>query len=194
MTNTSFGSAGYALMVAYNQDQKSQPNGKTYAPVAFGSKLLSSPQPKMSFYLNECLAIYIALLDFRHILWETTQSTIVSTDDKSVTQFFQTKVFSPALWKVCDYALKFNFEIVHIAGGSVNTAPDFLSRLELKVTEKIRLKIWEDVQTTLIEVTTSSSDVADEEHVFFTQTDNGSESQEQALERKNNLSEVWGNG
>ena len=63
-------------------------------------------------------------------------------------------------------------------------AADFLSRLELKVTEKIRFKIREDIQTTPIEVTTSSSDVADEEQGFFTQTDNDKESQEQTLERK----------
>ena len=66
--------------------------------------------------------------------------------------------------------------------GTVNTAADFLSRLELKVTEKIRLKIMEDIHTTLIEVTTSSSDVADEEHFFFTHADDGNESEKQTLE------------
>ena len=79
--------------------------------------------------------------------------------------------------------LQFNFKVAHIAG-SVNTAADFLSRLELKVTEKIRLKIREDIQTTSIEVTTSSSDVADEEHIFFTHADDGNESDEHTLERK----------
>ena len=79
--------------------------------------------------------------------------------------------------------LQFNFKIAHIAG-SFNTAADFLSRLELKVTEKIRPKIREDFQTTPIEVTTSSSDVADEERVFFTHADDGQESEEQTLERK----------
>ena len=79
--------------------------------------------------------------------------------------------------------LQFNFKIADIAG-SVNTAADFLSRLELKVTEKIRLKIREVIQTTPIEVTTSSSDVADEEQVFFTQTDNDNESEEETFERK----------
>ena len=74
-------------------------------------------------------------------------------------------------------------KIAHFAG-SVNTAADFLSRLELKVTEKIRLKIREYIQTTPIELTTSSSDVADEEQLLFTQTDNNDESEEQALERK----------
>ena len=76
--------------------------------------------------------------------------------------FFQTKAIPTALWNACDYVLQFDLKIAHIAG-SVNTAAEFGSRLELKVTEKIRLKIREDTQTTPIEVTTSSSVVADEE-------------------------------
>ena len=128
----------------------------------------------------------MAFLEFAHILWEATQPTIVLTDNKSVTRFFQTKAIPPALWKACDYVLQFNFKIAHIAG-SVNTAADFLSRLELKVTEKIRLKIREDIHTTPIEVTTSSSDVADEEQIFFTHADDGKESEEQTLERKEQL-------
>ena len=79
--------------------------------------------------------------------------------------------------------LQFNFKIAHIAG-SVDTAADFLSRLELKVREKIHLKIREDIQTTPIEVTTTSSDIADEDHFFFTQTDKKDESEEQTIERK----------
>ena len=110
----------------------------------------------------------------QQLTWQTT---------KSVTRFFQTKAMPPALWNACDYVLQFNFKIAHIAG-SVNTAADFLSRLELKVTEKIRLKIREDIQTIPIEVTTSSSDVADEEHFFFTHADDSNESEEQTLERK----------
>ena len=125
----------------------------------------------------------MAFLEFAHILWEATTPTIVLTDNKSVTRFFQTMAIPPALWNACNYVLQFNFKIAHIAG-SVNTAADFLSRLELKVTEKICLKIREDIQTTPIEVTTSSSDVADEEQEFFTQIDNDIESEEQALERK----------
>ena len=113
----------------------------------------------------------------------SNKATIVLTDNKSVTRFFQTKAIPPALWNACDYVLQFNFKIAHIAG-SVNTAADFLSRLELKVTEKIRLKIREDIQTTPIEVTTSSSDVADEEQIFFTSANDAKESEEQTLERK----------
>ena len=183
MIDASFRSAGYALMIEDNPDQKIQSKRKTYAPVAFGSKIFSPAQLKMSIYSKEFLAIYMAFLEFAHILWEATKPTIVLTDNKSVTRFFQTKAIPPALWNACDYVLQFNFKIAHIAG-SVNTAADFLSRLELKVTEKIRLKIREDIQTTPIEVTTSSSDVADEEQIFFTSADDATKSEEQTLERK----------
>ena len=125
----------------------------------------------------------MAFLEFAYILSEATQPTIVLTDNESVTRFFQTKAIPPALWNACDYVLQYNFTIAHIAG-SVNTAADFLSRLELKVTENLRLKIREDIHTTPIEVTTSSSDVADEEQVFFTHANNGKESEEQTFEWK----------
>ena len=156
---------------------------KTYAPLAFGSKNSSPAQFKKSIYSKEFLANYTALLEFAHFLWQGTKPTIVLTGNKSVTRFFQTKAIPPVLWNACDYVLQFNFKIEHTAG-SVNTAVDFLSRLEPKVTEKIRLKIREDIQTTPIEVTTSSSDVADEEQFFFTQADKNEKSKEQTLERK----------
>ena len=79
--------------------------------------------------------------------------------------------------------LQFNFKIAHVAG-SINTAADFFSRLEPKVTEKIHLKIREHVQTTPIEVSTSSSDVADEEQFFFTQTDGHNETEDEILQQK----------
>ena len=179
MTDVSFRSAGYALMIEDNPDQKIQSKRKTYAPVAFGSKIFSPAQLKISIYSKEFLAIYMAFLEFAHILWEATKPTIVLTDNKSVTRFF----IPPALWNASDHVLQFNFKISHIAG-SVNTAADFLSRLELQVTEKIRLKIREDIHATPFEVTTSSSDVADDKQFFFTQADNANESEEQTLERK----------
>ena len=170
-------------MIEDNPDQKIKSKRKTYDPVAFGSKIFYPAQLKMSIYSKEILAMYMAFLEFAHILWEAAKPTIVLTDNKSVTGFFQTKAISPALWNACDYVLQFNFKIAHIAG-SFSTAADFLSRLELKVTERINLKIREDIQTTHVEVTTFSSDVADEEQLFFTQTDNANESEEQTLERK----------
>ena len=124
----------------------------------------------------------MAFLEFAHFLCEATKPTIVRTHNKSVTLFFKTKAIPPEPWNACANVLQFNFKIAHIAG-SVNSAADFLFRLELKITEKTRLKIREDIQTIPIEVTTSSSDVADEKQFLFTLADD-SESQEQTLERK----------
>ena len=66
---------------------------------------------------------------------------------------------------------------------SVNKAANFFSRSGLKVTEKVRLKISEDIRTRPTEVTTSSSDAADEEQFFFTQSHNEKETEEQILQR-----------
>ena len=165
MTDASFRSAGYTLMIEDNPDQKIQSKRKTYAPVAFECKIFSPTQLKMSIYSKDFLALYMAFLEIAHIFWEATKQSIVLTVNESVTRFFQTKEIPPSLWNACDYVLQFNFKIAHIAG-SVNIAADFLSRLQLKVTERIRLKIREDVQTTPIDVTTTSSDVADEEQFF----------------------------
>ena len=183
MTDASFRSAGYALMIEDNADQKIQSKRRTYAPVAFGSKLFSPAQLKISNYSKEFLAMYKAFLEFEHLLWEATKPTIALTDSNSIARFFQTKAVPTFLWNACDNVLQFNFNLSHIAG-SVNTAADYLSQLELKVTEKIRLESREDVQTTPIGVTTSSSDVPDEEQFFFTETDGENETEEQTLERK----------
>ena len=183
MTDASFRSAGYALKIEDNPDQKVQSKRKTYAPVAFASKVFSPAQLKISYYSMEFLAIYMAFLEFAHILWETSKPTIVLTDKKSVTRFFQTKAIPPSQWNACDYVLQFNFKIAHIAG-SVSKTANFLSGLELKVMEKIHLKIRDDVQTTPLEVSTSSSEVADEQEFFFTQPDSQDEIEEQILQRE----------
>ena len=75
MTNASSRSAGYALMIEDNPDQKIQSKRRTYAPVAFSSKLFSPAQLKMSINSKEILAIYMASLEFAHILWEATKPT-----------------------------------------------------------------------------------------------------------------------
>ena len=87
------------------------------------------------------------------------------------------------MWNACNFVSQFDFKIAHVTG-SVNTAADFLSGLKLKLTEKIRPKIQEDVQTTAIEVTTSSSDVVNEEQIFFTQTYVENEIEKQTREQK----------
>ena len=123
----------------------------------------------------------MAFLELAHILWEATKPTIGLRDNKSVTRLFQTKAVRPALWNAYDYVSQLIFKIVHNVV-SVNTAVDFLSRLELKFTDNIRLKIREDIETTPIEVTTSSSDVADEKRFFFTQAEIKDNLEEQTVE------------
>ena len=170
-------------MIEDKPDHIIQSKRKTHALVAFGSKIFSPAQLKVSIYSKKFLAIDMTSLKLAQILWEASKPTTVWTDNKSVTRFIQTKAIAPPLWNASDYVLQFNFRKTHIAG-LVNTAADFLSGLELKIMQKIHLNIWEDVQTTSIEVSTSSSDVADEEQFFFTQADCEDETEEKILQRK----------
>ena len=182
MTDASFRASGYALMVEENDDKKLLSKRKTFAPVAFGSRVFSPSQLKMSIYCKEFLAIYHAFLEYSHILWETTLPTLVLTDNRSVTRFFQTKTTPPALWNACDYVLQFKFRTMHVAG-SQNTAADFPSRLELTPKEKVQLKLRDDIITAPIEVNLQSTDVADEEQLFF-RPDEEEESEQETPARK----------
>ena len=71
---------------------------------------------------------------------------------------------------------------MHVAG-SQNTAADFLSRLELAPKEKVQLKLRDDILTSPIEVNLQSSDVADEEQLFFL-PDEEDESEQEIFARK----------
>ena len=128
MMDPSFRSASYALMIEDNPDQKNQSKRKTYAPVAFQSKVFSPAKLKISIYSKEILAIYMAFLEFGHILWEASKPTIVLTDNKLVTGFFQTKDTPPSLWNACDYVLQFKLKKGHTAR-SANAAADFFSQI-----------------------------------------------------------------
>ena len=70
LTNASFRTAGYALKIEDNPDQKIQSKRKTFTPVEFGSKIFSPAQLKILIYSKEKLAIYMAFFEFAHILWE----------------------------------------------------------------------------------------------------------------------------
>ena len=146
-----------------------------------GSKTFTPSQLKMSIYAKEFVAIYYAFKEFGHIFWGTPQPVIILTDNKSVTKFFQTKIIPPPLWNACDFVIHFNFVIAHIPGKN-NTAADYLSRMEMDPTEKLVLKIREDVETRPIEVNVQSAGVSEEEQVFFTEEDN--ETEQQIWERK----------
>ena len=182
MTDASFRASGYALMIEENDDKKLLSKRKTFAPVAFGFRVFSPSQLKLSIYCKEFLAIYYAFLEYSHILWETTLPTLILTDNRSVTRFCQTKTTPPALWNAFDYVLQFKFRFMHVAG-SQNTAADFLSRLELTPKEKVQLKLRDDIITALIEVNIQSTDVADEEQLFFL-PDEEEESEQETFTKK----------
>ena len=165
MTDASFRASGYALMIEENDERKLLFKKKSFAPVAFGSRVFSPAQLKMPIYCKEFLAIYHAFLEYSHNLWETTIPTLVLTDNPSVTRFYQTKTTPHALWNACDYVLQFKFRIMHVSA-SQNTAADFLLRLEL-TPKKVQLKLRDDILTSPIEANLQSSDVADEEQLFF---------------------------
>ena len=63
MTDANFKKAGYALMIEENAEEKITSVRKTYEPVAFGSKVLSPSQIKISIYAKEFLAIYFAFME-----------------------------------------------------------------------------------------------------------------------------------
>ena len=65
----------------------------------------------------------------------------------------------------------------------MNTAADFLSRLDLDPKEKVQLLIRDDIQTAPIEVHIQCSNVAEEEQFYFL-PDDDIETEEQIWERK----------
>ena len=181
MTDASFTAAGYDILTEHDPNQKYISVKKSYAPIAYGSKTFTPSQLKMSIYAKEFLAIYYAFKEFGHVFWGTPPPVIILTDDKSVTRFFQTKIIPPPLWNACDFVIQFNFVIAHIPVKN-NTAANYLSRMEMDPTEKLVLKIREDVETRPIEVNVQSAGVSEEEQVVFTEEDN--ETEQQIWERK----------
>ena len=170
------------MLIEDDPNQKYTSTRKTYAPIAYGSKTYSPSQINMSIYAKEILAIYMALKKFGHLFWGATKPVIIMTDSKSVTRFFQTKMIPPPLWNACDFVLQFNFTIAHIPG-KMNTAADFLSRLEMDPNEK-KLKIREDIPTTPIEVNIESTGIAQEETVFFDPTNQIETTEKELWKRK----------
>ena len=183
MTHASFQAAGYAVLIEDDPNQKYTSTRKTYAPIAYGSKTNSLSQIKMSIFAKKFLAIYMAFKDFGHIFWGATKPVIITTDNKSVTRFFQTKMIPAPLWNACDFVLQFNFTIAHIPG-KTNIAADFLSRLEMDPNEKIIVKIREDIPTKPIEVNIESTGIAQEETVFFDPTDQLETTEKELWKRK----------
>ena len=97
MTDACFRSAGYALMIEDNPDQGIPSKRKTYAPWRWAQKFFFLSATQNVHILRRIFTIYMELLEFAHIFWETTKPTIVLTDNKSLPGFFETKAILPAL-------------------------------------------------------------------------------------------------
>ena len=129
VTGASQHAAGYALMIEdYTDSQNRKGKKKSYAPVMFGSKTFNPAQMKYSTYTKEFLGLYFAVDSFRHIIWGNPKPTLVLTDNKSLTRFFQAKPMTPSLWNHNDFIVQFDFMIAHIPG-KTNQETDFLSRI-----------------------------------------------------------------
>ena len=109
-------------------------------PIAFVSKTFNPTQLKTSIYAKEFLGIYYAPSELGYFMWGSIFPVVVSTDNRSVTRFFHTKRIPSSYWNACDFILRCNFVIAHVAG-DMNTAADFLSRAEVNPTKKLEMNI-----------------------------------------------------
>ena len=89
----------------------------------------------------------------------------------------------PPISNACDCVLQLNITIAHVPG-EINTAAQFLSRLDNDSNGKPIPKIREDVPTQPIEVNTHSTGIAQEDQLFLQADDVLMPSEEQLLQRK----------
>ena len=107
-------------------------------------RICLTPQLKFSIYYKEFLALYYALDYFSHYIWGSSKQVIILTDNKSLTQFFQSNVIPPSLWNCLDRILAFNIVIAHNPGRA-NYAADFLSRKQNDKTATMSLKLTDRI-------------------------------------------------
>ena len=155
LCDASYYGTGFVLMIEnYFLDQQGKEK-KESAPVSFGSRLFGPTQLKFSVYYKEFLARYFVLEHFAHFLWGATKPVLVLTDNRSLTQFFQSKSFHPSLWNCLDRVLSFTSLLAHIPG-KANSAADFLSRMQTDPTLTLSLKINDRVPIQEIEIETEA--------------------------------------
>ena len=115
MCDASQHAAGYVLLLEDYTDSDVGPM-KSYAPVASGSQRFTEGQLSLTMYAKAFLAMHFAFDEIALILWGMKKPTIVMTDNKALTRFFQSKKIPPMLWKYCDQALQFDFVLAHVPG------------------------------------------------------------------------------
>ena len=104
---------------------------------------------------KEFLGLYFALNHFSRFIWGTEKPILVLTDNKSLTQFFQSKAIPPSLWNFFDRILSFNLVIAHIPGRA-NYAADFLSPVPADPSQTIQLKLTDRIPVKKIEIETAA--------------------------------------
>ena len=95
--------------------------------------------------------MHFAFDEFAIILWGVKKPTIVMTDNKALTRFFQSKRIPPKLWNYCDQALQFDFVLAHIPGVE-NPAADYLSRIDINPADRIHLKLHNEKPVFKVEI------------------------------------------
>ena len=139
MSDASFYATGFVLMIEhYIRDQTSKPM-ETYVPVLFGHKLLGPIQLKYSSYATDFLAVHFAFDSLAQFLWKNTKPTIVSTDNRPLTRFFEAKPSSLTSWLCVDHVPHIHFILGHVPV-KANLAGEYLSRIRINADTKLDLK------------------------------------------------------
>ena len=118
--------------------------------------------------------MYCALDHFTHYNWVSSKQVIILTDNKNLTQFFQSKVIPPSLWNCLDRILAFNIVIAHIPGRA-NYRADFLSRKENDQTATMSFKLTDRIPVREIEIDTEAQNPDVELNVLFDAENFGNE-------------------
>ena len=87
MTDASFYSAEYVLLIEDYTKNQSGHGIKTYMHTSFGSSVLNATHLKLSIYAEEVLVVNFACDSFAHILWESTKPVLILTDNRSLETF-----------------------------------------------------------------------------------------------------------
>ena len=167
MCDASEHAAGYVLLIEDYSKRNDGPT-KSSAPVAFGSQRFTEGQMSLTMYAKEFLAMHFAFDEFAHILRGVKKLTIVMTDHRALTRFFQSKRIPPKLWNYCDQALHFDIVLAHVPGVE-NPAADYLSRIDIHPKDRIHLKLHDEIPVFKVEIDlaskTAKQDDEEEEYI-----------------------------
>ena len=155
LCDASFHGTVFVLMIEGYLIDQSGKTKKTHAPVSFGSRLFTTTQLKFSVYYKEFLALYFALDHLAHFIWGATKPVLVLTDNRSLTQFSQSKSIHTSLWNCLDRVLSFNILLANIPG-KANSAADFLSRMQTHPNLTLQIKFTDHVPVREIEIETEA--------------------------------------